>query len=226
MGLEQCLKSFSYGVAIIPETYLLHPKKSKRIVSATILEDNPFDDTDFPVVIICWGPSDISDYEVYKNDNYLGTNSLLTTSIPKNKKLGKDIIKFNDINGNLGIICIDKGDLIGGIRFTTPDQIKGIIKVSSRTSTKVMINSSIDINRLIIECNKILFNYRKNTSDIYMAPFKGNDQKGSRRRRLDFTTARVIIENALINLGYSKEHSLKEKSSTKLNPILFEEEGT
>jgi hypothetical protein len=221
MGVEQCLKSFPYGIAIIPETYLLHPKKTKRLISATILEENPFDDTDFPVVIICWGPENKLDYDVYKNDTLLGSNSSLTAKIPKNKKLGKDIIKFNDINGNLGIICIDKGALIGGIRFTTPDQIKGAIKVSSRTSTKVMINCLVNIDELIVECNRLLFDYRKDTLDIYMAPFKGNDQNGSRRRRLDFTIARVIIENALINLGCFQETSLKTKSSKPIN--LFEE---
>jgi hypothetical protein len=202
MGLEQCLKSFDSGIAIIPETYLLHPKKTNRLISATILEENPFDDTDFPVVIVIWGASKQDDYDIYKNDVYLGTNKSLTALIPKSKKLNKNLIKFNDPAGNFGIICIDKGDTIGGIRFTTPNEIKGAVKVSSRTSTKLHINCSIDISALITECNSILQQYRKDTADVYMAPFKGNDQLGQRRRRLDFTTARLIIENALVNIGY------------------------
>ncbi len=220
MGLEQCLKSFRYGVAIIPETYLLHPKKSKRIISATVLEDNPFDDTDFPVVIVAWGCDEQSDYYIYKNENLVGTQNSLMTSIPSSTQLSKDVVKFNDPNGNLGIVCIDKGDVIGGIKFTLPGQINSTIKVSSRTSTKVQVNVDIDISALIDECNSILKKYRSDTFDVFMAPFKGNDQNGNRRRRLDFTTARLIIENALVNLGYKGSPA---KSKDKLNTTFFEE---
>lgn len=224
MGLEQCLNSFPNGVAIIPETYLLHPKKSKKIVSATILEENPFDDTDFPVVIVCWTPEEHLDYDVYKNDIHLGTNNFLTTKIPPSKKLTKDAIKFNDVNGNLGIICIDKGDYIGGIRFTTPDQIKGPIKHSSRTATKVIVDTTIKIDDLITVCNTLLSKYRLETGDVFMAPFKGNDRNGSRRRRLDFTIARTIIETALVSLGYPLPIPVnsKKKNIVELNSAIFE----
>jgi hypothetical protein len=183
MGLEQCFRSFPYGIAIIPETYQLHPKKSKRIISATILEENPFDDTDFPVVIICWGPEERNDYDIYKNDQLVGTFNSLNAKLPIKKKLDKDLVKFNDVNGNLGIVCIDRGDLIGGIKFTDPANIKGAIKHSSRTSTRVMIKTNIGINQLITECNIILKQYREDTADVFMAPFKGNDNQGLRRRR-------------------------------------------
>lgn len=204
IGLEQCLKSFSYGIAIIPETYLLHPKKTKRLVSATILEENPFDDTDFPVVIVCWGPDTLEDYSIYKNDQLIGTNNSLTARLPAKKNLDKKLIKFNDVNGNLGIVCIDRGDLIGGIKFTKGACIKGPIKHSSRTSTRVQVNTTVDLNQLIDECNVLLKQYRKDTSDVFMAPFKGNDNQGLRRRRLDFTTARLIIENALFKLASNR----------------------
>ena len=199
MGLEQCLKSFDYGVAIIPETYLLCSKKSKRIITATVLEDNPFDDTEFPVIVITWGPGNRDDYDLYKDSLYLGTQNSLMTKIPaKNKK--RSIIEFNNPAGNLGIVCIDRPDKIGGIKFTTPDKIKGPIKVSSRTATVVNVNSAVDTHRLINTCNLILKKYREDTFDVFMAPFKGNDTNGQRRRRLDFATARLIIENALAEL--------------------------
>jgi hypothetical protein len=207
MGLEQCLKSFSYGIAIVPETYQLNNKKTNRITSATILEENPFEDTDFPVVIITWGPEAQTDYKIYKNDQLLGTFKSLTSLLPEKQDMEKDLIKFNHINGNLGIICIDKGDNIGGIRFTDPSEITGAIKVSSRTSTKVMINAPVDITDLITACNIMLSDYRSKTGDVFMAPFKGNDSKGLRRRRLDFTTARLIIENSIANIT-KKTHAI------------------
>jgi len=219
MGIEQCLKSFPYGVAIIPETYQLHPKKTKRLISLTVLEENAFDDTDFPVVIICWGPDEHDDYEIYKNDQLVGTNNTLTNKIPEKKNLDRDLIKFNDINGNLGIVCIDRGDLIGGIKFTTGSSIKGPIKHSSRTSTRVMVNAAVDLNQLIAESNALLTQYRADTKDVFMAPFKGNDNQGLRRRRLDFTTARLIIENALVKL----DPTLATTKNKNVYPELFEE---
>ena len=219
MGLEQCLKSFPYGIALIPETYLLHPKKSKRIISATVLEDNPFDDTDFPIVIITWGPDEQTDYDIYKNDTLLGTYNSLIAKVPASTNIDKDLIKFNVISGNLGIVCIDKGDNIGGIKFTTPDKITGAIKVSSRTSTKVMVPSTVDIDKLIVACNAILSKYRAETYDVFIAPFKGNDQNGSRRRRLDFTTARIIIEQGLTTIGYISQPIKKPKKEKSLNPL-------
>jgi hypothetical protein len=62
-----------------------------------------------------------------------------------------------------------------------------------------------------------------------MAPFKGNDQTGHRRRRLDFTTARTIIEQGLKSIGYCvsnpelKTKLPKIKKQKPLNPVLFEE---
>jgi len=221
MGLDQCMKSFDYGMAIIPETYQLHPKKSNRIISATILEENPFEDTDFPVVLIIWGPEARNDYDVYKNDQYVGTFNTLSTKIPSKQNLLQELVKFNDVNGNLGVICIDEGDLIGGIRFTVPAEIKGAIKHSSRTATKIMINTSVNIDQLIIECNILLAKYRKDTLDIFMAPFKGNDAHGARRRRLDFGTIRLIIENALVKLVPTI--AKKQSKKPKLPAHLFEE---
>lgn len=229
MGLEQCFNSFPYGIALIPETYLLHPKKTKRLLSATILESNPFDDTDFPIVIIVWGPDTRDDYDIFKNDTLVGTYSSLISKVPASTGINKSDIKFNVVSGNLGIVCIDKGDNIGGIKFTTPDKITGPIKGSSRTSTRVMVPSNIDIYKLINACNLILSKYRSDTHDVFMAPFKGNDQNNVRRRRLDFTTARIIIEQGLNAVGYySSTSTSKIKTSTvkkekPLNPVLFKE---
>jgi hypothetical protein len=188
----------------------LHKNRSNRIISATILEENPFEDTDFPVVVITWGPRCTNDYEIYKNDVFIGMANYLKTKIPSSFNFPKNTIKFNVISGNLGIICIDKGDTIGGIKFTMPAEIKGPIKHSSRTSTIVVVDTTIRIEELIAECNKILAKYRSDTADVFLAPFKGNDRLGARRRRLDFTTARVIIEHALVNLN----HSYISKNST------------
>ncbi len=55
--------------------------------------------------------------------------------------------------------------------------------------------------------NERLSEFRKNTDDILLSPFKGNKKNGERRRRLDYKTARAIIEDAYLSIG-SNELSL------------------
>ena len=56
------------------------------------------------------------------------------------------------------------------------------------------------MNLLAKQCNMILAEYRLDTSDINLSPFKGNAKDGTRRRRLDYKTARAIIEQAIDTL--------------------------
>ena len=206
IGINQCLNSFNYGVAIIPETYQLSSNKSKRIRSINILEENPFEDTAHPVIVIAWGIEETDDYDIYKNDQLIGTFKELNELCIKPLKLDKKLIKFNQHNGNFGAICFDNTGT-ERIRFTTSDNITSPVKISSRSSSKILINTDVDMNQLIIDCNEILEHYRSSTHDVFLAPFKGNSKSGVRRRRLDFFTARCIIEHALC----------------KQNPVLLEE---
>jgi hypothetical protein len=52
------------------------------------------------------------------------------------------------------------------------------------------------VEGLIDECNRFLNKYREETSDFLFSPFKGNRTDGVRRRRLDYRSARAIIEQA------------------------------
>src|SRR3990167_3945429 len=49
-ALKKCLTN-DYGVVIIPETFINSSFPKNRLVSITILEDNPFDDTETPVCV-------------------------------------------------------------------------------------------------------------------------------------------------------------------------------
>jgi hypothetical protein len=46
--------------------------------------------------------------------------------------------------------------------------------------------------------NRILDAHRAATHDLLLSPFKGNARNGVRRRRLDYATARAILERALV----------------------------
>jgi hypothetical protein len=196
IGVNQCLQSFDYGIAIIPETYQLSSNKSNRIRSINILEENPFEDTAHPVIIITWGPTGSDDYLIYKNEQLLGSYKELFAECFNSLNLNKNLIKFNQHDGNFGAICFDNTGT-DRIHFTTPDKITSPVKVSSRASSKILINTPVDIDLLIEDCNILLENYRSKTYDVFLAPFKGNTKNGIRRRRLDFITARSIIEHGL-----------------------------
>jgi len=203
IALERCFETFDCGVAIVPETYLLNNKRSARISSLTVLEENPFTDTEFPVAVITWTSTNNADFSVFKGKTYLGQYQDLKKFDIKQKHTTIEPvgIKFNVARGgNIGAICIDNGRKIGGIQFVPTNMIKGVIKPSSRTYTIIAVDTNVDIKLLIQKCNQLLDEYRHATHDIFMAPFKGNDMFGRRRRRLDFATARSIISVAVNEL--------------------------
>lgn len=216
IALDRMLEAQEYVVAIIPETFINSSYRYKnRLYSITILEENPFTDTDTPVVVACFDGKikSLEKVKVYKNDDFVGNLQFIN-----NKRLEPTHIipmNFNDKNGWLGLRAIDLTDPHNQIYFDYKDNIDydwdNGIKVSSR------LYSLIDIqiedrykNDLIKEANNILKELRKNTQDIILSPFKGNMKDGRRRRRLDFKTARAILENAYqsLNVGDNYEKQL------------------
>ena len=126
-------------------------------------------------------------------------------------------MNFNDKNGWLGLRAIDLTDPCNQIYFDYKDNIDydwdNGIKVSSRLYSLIDIKIEDKFKKdLIKEANNILKELRKNTHDIVLSPFKGNMKDGRRRRRLDFRTARAILENAYQSLDagnhYEKQFRL------------------
>lgn len=69
------------------------------------------------------------------------------------------------------------------------------ISQASRLITRIRIASDIDdIDAFIAACNRFLEAYRNDTADVLFSPFKGNRKDGQRRRRLDYRSARAILE--------------------------------
>lgn len=202
LALDKMLEAQRNVVAIIPETFINSPYLQKnKLHSITILEQNPFLDTDTPVVVVCFD-SIVKGYEairIYKNSDYVCTLQDVERCriVPDNSVP----IKFNDPQGWLAVRCVDSTDPADMLRFDFKDGIsydweKGI-KVSSRLLTLVTIDVPDEKRKLFIdECNAILGDIRKTSHDIILSPFKGNMKNGVRRRRLDFLTCRAIMERA------------------------------
>lgn len=203
LAIEKCMEHNDYWVMIIPETFInssFLKFLQHRLVSITVIEDLMFNDTENPICVICFDKNKkrSDEIKIYKNDTYIKTLG----EIEKMRKLpSKNInIKFNSLNGKVALRAIDTTNLAKPIKFMRPEEMDydlSTIKISSRLITLIDLN--IDdklLDQFIDMSNKILFDFRLTTNDILLSPFKGNKKNGERRRRLDYMTARAIIEEA------------------------------
>ena len=157
-----------------------------------------FVDTDCPVSVVCFDKmKSQSDILIYKNDKFINNYNKLPQLEPSNNI---DIV-FNCKSGNIGLRGIDGQSPNDKIKFCLPSELDYAldkIKVSSRAITVIDVGlKNADINQTINNANTILNNYRKDTGDVLLASFKGNNKANERRRRIDFKTARAILEKAV-----------------------------
>ncbi len=216
LALDKMLEAQDYVVAIIPESFINSKYKQKgRLSLITILEENPFEDTENPVCVACFDKKfkKFSHVKIYKNETFIGTlDKIYNIRIEPENSVK---ITFNTLDGWLGLRAIDSTDDIKTINFDFKENIKydweNRIKMSSRHLS--LINIDVPSNKkkeFIDECNKIIKDIRIKSSDVLLTPFKGNTKSGRRRRRLDFRLARAIMEIAYTNIVDNKEELLNE----------------
>lgn len=212
IALDKMIKAQNYIVAIIPESFINSNYKQKNLIhSITILEENPFEDTENPVCIVCFDgiKKAFDEIKVFKGCKYLNTLEYFENFRLKPNNSIK--ISFNDKKGWLALRATDSSNGIDLIRFSLKDAMnydwKNNIKISSRHI------SLLDIDVLpeqrfdfISIANNIITNLRRETSDVIFTPFKGNTKQGKRRRRLDFRLARAILEQAYFKLKGEKRN--------------------
>ncbi len=196
IALNNCLLSHDYVVAIIPETFILADKFQNYINQLSVIEKNLFTDTDCPICVCCFDKNNTEPSHVYKDTQYLFT---LDTLLNKRKNPNNSVrIKFNAKNGNIGLRAIDGTDVTSRIKFCDVAELNynlAGIKHSSR-SVSVLDVDVENAKEIMTTANQILEEYRTETCDLLFAAFKGNNKAGKRRRRLDFRTARAILEEA------------------------------
>lgn len=200
LAIEKCMENNDYGIMIIPETFINSSFPKHRLESITIIEDLMFNDTENPICVICFDKRHKSydEIKVYKNENYIGTLGTLE----KMRKIPRKHIdiKFNSLKGQIALRAVDTTKVDRPIQFMRPEEIDydlSTIKVSSRLITLIeLVIEEKFLNQIIEYSNNILFDFRKETNDILLSPFKGNKKNGERRRRLDYQTARSILEEA------------------------------
>ncbi len=200
IAIDKCMENNDYGVMIIPESFINSNYPKHRLQSITIIEDVMFYDTENPICVICFDKTNKSsnNIKVYKNDDYIGNlgDFEKMRKIPNNKIK----IKFNTPNGKIALRAVDTTKVEKPIKFLLPNEIDYDLSTISESSRLItLIDLKIDeheLQKLIKISNEILFDFRRKTNDILLTPFKGNKKNGERRRRLDYQTARAILEEA------------------------------
>jgi hypothetical protein len=131
-----------------------------------------------------------NDVEVWDGTQFVGLMSQFEQYLPR--PVFMQNLKFNDPNGALGLMAID--NTIGAsIRFCLGDEIASEkIKYSSRSVTRINIDKPID-DQWIQSINEKLNEFRQQTHDVFLTPFKGIRRDGKMRRRLDFDLVRSFI---------------------------------
>jgi hypothetical protein len=199
IALEKALESADYVVAIIPETFLLSTFPKHRLELAVVIQDSLFGDTDAPALVACFTKERCADAHIFTGDQSIGNLSeilaLRDSIAPKQK------IVFNEPTGRIGLRAVDGSDgkspiaFVAAVDFIYPAES---VAVSSRLMTYLDLPefSDAEISKLIAEANAVLSQIREASSDLVLAPFKGNDKNGRRRRRLDYALARRILNIA------------------------------
>lgn len=209
-ALDKCLEYNDFVVAIIPETYINSWRLHSRLESLTIIEENPFEDTDCPVCVGCFSSTDQKNIHVYKNDSYIWIMEEFDKLRPKYDK--SISIIFNDKMWRIWLRAVDGVNIDNPISFLKRSELWysiDKIKISSRLMTFIEMKDLSDeqIESIIHEANAILKQLRIDTHDIIFSPFKWNNKAKVRRRRLDYRTARAILEEAYRNI-YSQQITL------------------
>lgn len=194
--LEVMLDNLDYVACIIPESFITQDLFHNRLYAVISLTCKMFKDTDCPVCLALFNPTGTDDFLVYQQEEFLGTYSQLKEYLVESNT--NVDWKFNDRTGTVGIKCVDNTKE-ASIEFVLGETIDpNEIKNTSRAITRVAgLPSSIDLELFIEKCNEKLFTYRTQTKDVFLTPFKGLRRDNTYRRRLDFKTARSIL-NAVI----------------------------
>jgi hypothetical protein len=199
IALENALECADYVVAIIPETFLLSSFPKQRLELAVVIQDSLFGDTDAPALVACFTKESCADAHIFTGNQSIGNLSeilaLRESTAPKHK------IVFNDRNGRIGLRAVDGSDGNSPIAFVAAKDFSypsESVAVSSRLMTYLELPelSDAEVSKLISKANVILSQIRKASGDLVLAPFKGNDKNGKRRRRLDYALARRILNLA------------------------------
>ncbi len=207
-SLDKMINNVDYCAAIIPESFITSPIFINKLMIVVSLTCKMFDDTDCPVCLAMFSPEkdkkrfslSKDDFIIYSMNEKIGTYANLKKCLSTNNEYNIKWV-FNDPKGNIGLRGVDNTKC-ASIRFVKGDEINpNRIKVSSRSLTRISgLPQEYDIEAFINLLNKNLDNYRNITHDVFLTAFKNLRSDNKYRRRLDFDTARYILNMTVLEM--------------------------
>jgi hypothetical protein len=204
--LDLCLKNCDYVAAIVPESFIVSPFFKTRLYAVISLTSKSlFQHTEHPVCLALFNPTKTSDYLVFQDEKLLGNyNEKLNEINDWLKEDENSRITFHDKSGQLGLFNIDATNIDKIMHFSFGELIEPKdVGYHARLRTRIKILTPTDkpltkaqLTSFIKTCNKVLAEYRTKTNDIFLTSFKGLRSDGFYRRRLDYSTARLIVAKA------------------------------
>ena len=189
--LSLCLNNCNFVAVLIPASFLQAGIFLERLEAVSVITKKMFRETDNPVCLALFSDKITNDFSIYENDNFIGTHNSLKEYLSVQKNDSNAV--FNNPTGELGFIAIDNS-IEASIKFCNGKELKNYdITSSSRSITRI---AGVKVNRSIIsDLNKCISDFRDNTKDVFLTPFKGIRKDGKYRRRMDFGIARNILQN-------------------------------
>lgn len=195
--LERCLANVPYLAAIVPASFATCGLFHDRLQTLVLMNDRYFEGTTVPVLLALWGPQPGGEsFTVYDGDVCVGQWDALQQHSPTPRHTTP--VVFNAVNGQLDLIAIDH-DKGPSIRFAPAGSLldDAAITSASRLHTRVLLPDApvdLDVAAYAQRLNRALARYRRDTHDVLMTPFKGLRKDGRYRRRLDYATARALVQ--------------------------------
>ena len=191
--LKLCLRNCEYVGALLPASFLQSGLFRGRLSRYILLHSLPFTDTENPVCLALFNPSETDDALIYYDDDFVGKLRELEEYLPDGRSENVEL-RFNDPDGRLGFVAFDN-TATASIRFCLAEEIRGCqIKHTSRFITRIGGDFEVS-NSLVSRLNGELGRLRGKTRDVFLTPFKGLRADGDYRRRMSFGLARGLLLN-------------------------------
>ena len=193
-SVDLCLRNANYVAAIIPASFLSSGLFRRRLRAVDVAGGAVFRDTENPVCLALFGPESDGAIAIYQGGVFVDELSELERHLPTPSS--RRPLRFNDPEGDLGLIAIDntRGP---SIRFCEGRELADYrVGGNSRMITRIATALPGGVSRFVDLANRLLDDFRENTADVFLTPFKGLRKDGKYRRRLDFALARDFIDFA------------------------------
>jgi len=194
-ALDLALSHCDYVAFIIPATFLRAGLFRDRLHSCVTIERPLFYDTDNPVCLALFTPKP-NRTTIWADDTRIGhlddLEERFSMHAAQRTSETHARIRFNVADGNLGMWGVDN-TREPSIRFCHGSELSHrTVKDTDRAIARIDPGIAVTAH-MIDKLNEMLAEFRRDTHDVFLAPFKGLREDGRYRRRLDFAVARMLI---------------------------------